>query len=108
MNSGYRYILYSLMALTAAAAVLFLIFSSDILSARRVSGDLQGWIENLQIEPVVNVPDDLLEHPVLAGLVNYSPTFDSDKICLRSSAGAGAKTVCTKGNSRPFYVEKKQ
>lgn len=107
MNSRYRYILYSLMGLVAAAAVLFLIFGSDILASRQVTGDLQAWLENLEVNPVVGIPEDLLGHPVLTGLTDYSPTFDMDKICLRSKTGsAGQAAACTLGNSRPFYQEK--
>ena len=102
MNSGYRYILYTLMGLTAAAAVLFLIFGGDILASRRVTGDLQDWINRVEVTPLVRVPEDLLDNPVLGGLVNYSPNFDMDKVCLRVGGGLSASSVCSQGNNLPF------
>ena len=106
MNKAYRYILYFLMALVGVAAVLFLVFGDDILSSQNASGDLQGWFNGLEVNPVSGVPEDLLEHPVLSALVNYSPSFDIEKICSLPSTGT-SQVPCTQGNSRPFFVEKK-
>lgn len=114
MHSSFRFILYSLVALMIAAAIGFFIFREPLLQAGSPSVDLTAWSSSLIVTAEVGPSAEILKTPALAGLTNYAPTFDFERICWRpdpvvsrnEEGSVSAPAGCRQGNSLPFLNKK--
>ncbi len=104
MQSGYRFILNSLLVLIAFFAIGLFIFQDPIFESKSVSNDIaniEAWTKSLKVTPDIGASEATLKNEALAGLKNYVVNFDFNRVCWRPGSPA-----CAPGNNLPFLVKK--